>query len=979
MPRALRHAPPAPLPSEHHKHFAGFPLTGLTAGLLAGWTAGWSRAAIFACVLIAPCTVWAAAPTVRSLNVRGLQIGGPTTLIVDGADLLPNPRLVLTQPIASQSVKPSSTATRLEIDVVLDAAAEPGLQTLYVATDGGLSERQLVSVDHLPQLPFAPTITALPAALHGTLGTGTLKTTFPGQAGQTLLVEVESQRIGSRLRPVLHLYDGEGKHLTWSLPLATLRGDTRIAATLPRDGDYTLTLSDLQYNAPGPNHFRLKIGSWQFADFAFPPAVQRGSPTTVRLIGATASTGNASSAGGVSSPVGHAFLSLPIAASGDTFTLPALPADTAARARFSGLLPAIQVTDALESVESARDSATVIQDLPATANTATANTAAPNSAAPSVLAAGPGTPVAVSGWLGSAGEEDRYRLKVGPESKWRFEVFAARLGAAIDSVLEVRRETGAVLATNDDVAGTTDSALDFTVPKDVDTVILAVKDALGRAGESQIYRFVATPVPSPSPAPGTAAPGTAGTGTATTAPSGVNTPAGSPAAASPDFRLVAEMDRFNVATGGRGIVRLRVDRRGYAGPIRVDLGALPASLVADGAEIPADADGKLIVLTAKGDAIGQSLTMIRGLATVLPADPNQPAPTTPASSGKLAMIESDSVALATPAVAASTSGIPSAAPWLSTRFAWALTTAAAPGFDADWKPPTDANLVLGGKFSAPIVCRRPAGWDGPVRIVVLTNQNPPLVNGKDDPNRTLRAESNAPVELPADPKATAAWDAKLAADKAVADAQAAFDKAASGTDDKAKADAEAKLNDAKTKLAAAIEAANAAAAAAKNDLALPLLVPADLAGKSVEIAFRAELLSRDKQRVLQTTCTPVRSLPIVNPLHVVYAGSAPLQAKLDAKAGATVKVIGKVERRFGFAGDVSISVAGVPTGVAAPKVAVKAEQTDFELELKFPANQPPGPLGGLTLFATGKMTPQATLEVRSAEVAVPLELLAPTP
>jgi hypothetical protein len=69
----------------------------------------------------------------------------------------------------------------------------------------------------------------------------------------------------------------------------------------------------------------------------------------------------------------------------------------------------------------------------------------------------------------------------------------------------------------------------------------------------------------------------------------------------------------------------------------------------------------------------------------------------------------------------------------------------------------------------------------------------------------------------------------------------------------------------------------------------------------------------------------------------------------------------------------------LPAGVAAPKVAVKADQTDFELELKFPANQPPGPLGGLTLFATGKMTPQATLEVRSADVAVPLELLAPTP
>jgi hypothetical protein len=57
-------------------------------------------------------------------------------------------------------------------------------------------------------------------------------------------------------------------------------------------------------------------------------------------------------------------------------------------------------------------------------------------------------------------------------------------------------------------------------------------------------------------------------------------------------------------------------------------------------------------------------------------------------------------------------------------------------------------------------------------------------------------------------------------------------------------------------------------------------------------------------------------------------------------------------------------------------VAVKADQTDFELELKLPANQAPGMISGLTLFATGKMTPQSTLEVRSADVAVLLELLA---
>lgn len=860
------------------------------------------------------------------MDVRGLRSGGTTTLVIEGAELLPNPRLVLTQPIASQSVKPTSTATRLEFDVTLDADAEPGLQSLYVATDGGLSERQLVTIDALPQLPFAPALAALPVALHGTLGAGTIKTTFPGRAGQTVLCEVEAQRLGSRLRPVVHLYDSAGQHLAWSLPLATLRGDTRIAATLPSDGQYTLTLNDLQYNAPGPNHFRLKIGSWQFADFAFPPAIQRGSSATVRLVGATA---------GPRGPA--ASLALPIAAAGDSQVIPAIPSDAAQRAGFSGFPPAIQVTDSLETVETARDSAAVIQDLA-------------------------GLPVAVSGWLGVAGEEDRYRLKVAPESKVRFEVFAARLGTAIDSVLEVRREAGAVLATNDDTAGTTDSAIDFTVPKDVDAVILAVKDSLGRAGESQIYRLVAALAPI-VPAPGAPAP-------APVAGAGASVAAGGAGAVSPpDFRLVAELDRVNVAMGARNIVRLRVDRRGYTGPIRVDLGTLPPNLAADGLEIPADASGKLVMVNAKGDGVGQTLTTIRGVAAGVPGEPS-----------KLATIEADTVAAPVPPPGTGSAGGPlSAAPWLATRFAWALSSATAPGFDADWQPPADAAIVLGGKFSAPVVVRRPVGWDGPVRLVVLTSQNPPLVNGKDDPNRTLRAEANAPVELAADPKATAAWDAKLAADKVVADAQAAFDKAAAGNDEKVKTDTAAKLAEAKTKQTAATEAAVAASAAAKNDLALPLVVPVDLPGQSVEIAFRAELLSRDKQRVLQTTCTPVRTVTIANPLQVSYAGPTPLQAKLDAKAGVTVKLTGKVERRFGLAGDVTVSVVGLPAGIAVPKVPVKADQTDFELELKFPANQPPGMLGSLALFVTGKMTPQSPQEVRSADVPVPLELLAPAP
>src|SRR5688572_8778542 len=161
----------------------------------------------------------AAAPSVRSVSVRGLQIAGTTTLVFDGTDLAPNPRVLMSVPIAAQTVKPNATATRVEIEVTLDDKASPGLYNLHLATDGGVSEQMVVALDRLPQVPFAAKVETLPIALHGTVsGSAVLRATLAGKAGQAILCEVEAQRLGGKLRPVLHLYDVEGKHLAWSLP-----------------------------------------------------------------------------------------------------------------------------------------------------------------------------------------------------------------------------------------------------------------------------------------------------------------------------------------------------------------------------------------------------------------------------------------------------------------------------------------------------------------------------------------------------------------------------------------------------------------------------------------------------------------------------------------------------------------------------------------------------------------------------------------
>jgi hypothetical protein len=521
---------------------------------------------------------------------------------------------------------------------------------------------------------------------------------------------------------------------------------------------------------------------------------------------------------------------------------------------------------------------------------------------------------------------------VTPESKVKFELFAARLGAPVDSILELRRENGAVLATNDDAPGTTDSLLDFTVPKDVETVVVAIRDSHGRGSENAIYRLVVTP--------------------------------GSAQGAA-DFRLSFEQDRLSVLASGRQVVKVRADRQGYQGPIRLEFGGLPAGVAPENTEIPAGASAKLIALSGAGEVSGQLLTSLRGVATI------------------------EGIGTVSRTARESDNTLGQFQPWLADQMAVALALRGGNGFECDAPAAPETKLVLGGKLQLPVKCVRPPGFDGPVRLALLTSQSAPQANGRDDPNRTLRPESAQPVEIPSDAKAVSTWDAKLAADKVATDAEtslAAAIKALTAAEaaggavleaaQKAKTDAEAKAADARQKQMAAMDAANMASAAAKNDLNYSLLVPADLPAGTVEIAVRAELLSRDKQRVLLTLCTPVRVLPVANPLKLAL--SAPkFSTKLDAKTGATVKIFGKIERLEGFAADVNVTASGLPAGVTAPRVVVKAGATDFELEFKFPANTPPGELSGIKLFATGKFVPNAPIDVKSEDVPVVVEILPP--
>src|SRR5205085_3718425 len=130
--------------------------------------------------------------------------------------------------------------------------------------------------------------TQLPIAMHGSVGGSAVsETKVTGKAGQKFTIEVEAQRLGSKLRPVLHLHNAKKKQIAWSWNVPSLHGDTRLEAVLPEDGQYTVALHDAEYAPPGPRYFRLKIGEWAYVDEVYPVAVAKGQPMGVDLPGAS--------------------------------------------------------------------------------------------------------------------------------------------------------------------------------------------------------------------------------------------------------------------------------------------------------------------------------------------------------------------------------------------------------------------------------------------------------------------------------------------------------------------------------------------------------------------------------------------------------------------------------------------------------------------------------------------------------------------
>jgi hypothetical protein len=301
-------------------------------------------------------------------------------------------------------------------------------------------------------------------------------------------------------------------------------------------------------------------------------------------------------------------------------------------------------------------------------------------------------PSGIHGRLLAHGEEDRFRVTVAGGQKLRIEVYAIRLGSPIDAVLTVYDSSGKnVLSTNDDQPRMSDAGLDFTVPADAKDFVVGLKDLIGRGGEDCIYRLTIVPQDRP------------------------------------DFLLALSEDRVNVPRGGRALVRLAVERRGYNGPIDMAFDGLPTGIAVENAQIPAGSNIGLLLLSGVGDAADYAAIRLIGRASEQPA------------SGELmrtAMLPANALT--------------ERQPWLREELAVALTKPAP--LQLAWEPANDS-LPLGGKLNATAKAIRGEGVAGPVRLALVTTQQTPKKTIKennqdkqvDDVERSLRLEGTPAV------------------------------------------------------------------------------------------------------------------------------------------------------------------------------------------------------------------------------------------
>ena len=414
----------------------------------------------------------AAGPALARLEPPGAQRGTAVRLELVGAGLDGELKVHSQVPGAITPLTPEGPGMRRR-PYLLEVSPEApvGAYPIRVETEEGVSNVLLFAVGSFPEtveeesefeehIPLndsagsAQGIT-LPVTVNATLS-GPDKDVYrvDAKAGQRLDIEVESSRIGSAVDPILEVRDAGGRTLARNNDARGIGTDARISFTAEGAGPLFVSVHDASFKAQGRNHYRLKVGQFQYAELAFPLSGRRGEATQVELSG-----------GSLAEPQ-----TVSISGDGDWAALQPKGEHVSSPVRF----PLTREAHVLESEGSTLE--------------------------PEVI---------VDGRIAQAGEHDSYTLGVKAGESWLIQARAAATGFSdLYALLTLRDQSGKKLGSagdqepdeplsnlrvNNDLPG--DPYLLIDIPEGVEELQISIEDLLGRGGDGYGYQLSARQQP----------------------------------------------------------------------------------------------------------------------------------------------------------------------------------------------------------------------------------------------------------------------------------------------------------------------------------------------------------------------------------------------------------------------------------------------------------------------------------------------------
>ena len=376
--------------------------------------------------------------------------------------------------------------------------------------------------------------------------------TFPGVRGKSYTCEVMAARLGSPLDSRLEVIGPDGQRLAENTD--GLGVDSLLRFVAPSDGEYQIHIHDINFGGLQQYVYRLTITDQPYIDHVFPLGGQRGKTLQVQLSGQQVPN----------APV--------------TVTLP-----TTDDPSYPHLISLNGQTTNQFNLQ--------LSDLPEFVEQVTSDEAAYVVHAPAVF----------NGIIQHSNEVDRWQFAAQQGDVFDIEVWAARLGSPLDSVISIADADGKTLGKADDLAGgNTDSKLQFTAPSDGQFTVSVQDRFVSRGGERFAYRlYVATAQPP-----------------------------------QPDFALTLPTDALTVNRGKEAIMKVSLKRQaGFSEAVELKVDHLPASVTLKNTTIPADKNETSLTFTATESATVEAVKItISGHASVAEQTivrPAQVATTTP--------------------------------------------------------------------------------------------------------------------------------------------------------------------------------------------------------------------------------------------------------------------------------------------------------------------------------------------------------------